>query len=809
MAISKEQLIIQLKAEGITATKAQINNLHKTVNKTEKGFGGMAATIATATVAIFAAQRAIGSIISTGKEFEQSMANVKAISGASGREFDMLAKSAKNLGATTVFTASQVAELQTEFAKLGFTATEITGVTEGTLALSSAVGSDLATSAAVAGSTLRGFGLDVSETTRVTDVMALSFSSSALDMDKFANSMTYVAPIAKSAGVDIEGTTAILGQLANAGIAGSMAGTSLRRILLEAGNASSKLAKRMGGPITSFEDFQSKLKKLKDDGFDPIVDGADLVGKRSVSAFEIMLNGVDAVDALGESFNSAGGAAQKMAEVQLDTLEGKLKLATSAMDGLKIEIFEANEGAIKQAVEGFTAFIESLDAETVNSYAAGIGVAATALGIYSAATLLAALRSMTLAAALAKTPWGVAAVAISLVAGKLIHMSGALEVAETEQEKQAEAALKAAKAAEAQAKAVADLNKELDKQTLKETTDQLDNVLGNLGFVTAGYAAFKQELLDLETAYNTNKVPEEEAITTRNRIASLKEILPMYEAEMDQLEQNATAMQNYINSANAASAVDGGEPGTGGGSAVKPPTDAEIEAAQTKLQEFHLSEIESIEEQNNIKLLLEETRLKNAAKITGAGEETLTKITDSFKKKRQANRDKFDKMEQMAQLKHHSMLLGGLSSFIGQFAGGEKIAARIQQTKAVIDTYSAANKAYTNAGGFPTGIIPAAASIAYGLGNVMRISKSIGDFKTAATGMDDVVTRPTMILAGEAGAEQVSITPLDGPNIDGPQGSQPVNITFTGNVMSQDFIENEAIPMIAEAVRRGATLGDA
>ena len=351
MGISKQDLVIQLKAQGITTTKQQLNSLHKSLNKSGKSAAGMAAQIAGATVALLAAQRAIASVIATGKEFEQSMANVKAISGASSREFAMLEASAKKLGATTVFTASQVAELQTEFAKLGFTATEITGVTKDTLALSAAVGSDLATSAMVAGATLRGFGLDVAETSRVTDVMAASFSSSALDMDRFANSMQYVAPIAKAAGVDIEGTTALLGQLANAGISGSMAGTSLRRILLDAGNASSKLAKRLGGPITSFEDFTRKLIKLRKSGFDPVAEGADVVGRLSVSAFEILLNGAESAAELGTALNDAGGAAQQMAEIQLDTLEGKLLLAQSAMDGLKIELFEASEGPLKATVD--------------------------------------------------------------------------------------------------------------------------------------------------------------------------------------------------------------------------------------------------------------------------------------------------------------------------------------------------------------------------------------------------------------------------------------------------------------------------
>ena len=166
-------------------------------------------------------------------DFEQSMAKVKAVSGATGDEFKKLQDNAKELGRTTRFTASEVSALQLEYAKLGFSADEITQVTGATLNLAQATGSDLAQSAEVAGATLRAFGLNASETERVTDVMAASFSSSALDINSFQDSMKFVAPVAKAAGVSLEEATAMLGQLANNGIKGSNAGTSLRRILQE------------------------------------------------------------------------------------------------------------------------------------------------------------------------------------------------------------------------------------------------------------------------------------------------------------------------------------------------------------------------------------------------------------------------------------------------------------------------------------------------------------------------------------------------------------------------------------------------
>jgi TP901 family phage tail tape measure protein len=180
---------------------------------------------------------ALGAIaVSTFAEFEHQMSKVKAVSGATGDQFKALEADAKRLGGSTVFTATEVGALQEEFAKLGFTADEITKVTEATLYLAQATGSDLAASAEVAGATLRGFGLDAIETSRVTDVMAMSFNKSALDLSSFADSMKYVAPVAKVAGVSLEETTAMLAVLADRGIKGSQAGTSLRRILTDLGS---------------------------------------------------------------------------------------------------------------------------------------------------------------------------------------------------------------------------------------------------------------------------------------------------------------------------------------------------------------------------------------------------------------------------------------------------------------------------------------------------------------------------------------------------------------------------------------------
>lgn len=285
--------------------------------------------------------------VNTFQGFELQMAKVRAVSGATGAEFEALSKNAKDLGASTIFSASQVAELQTEFAKLGFTASEITKVTEATLALAQATDSDLARAAEVAGSTLRAYQLDASETTRVADVMAKSFSTSALDMETFAESMKYVAPVAKSAGLSIEETTSMLAVMANAGIKGSQAGTSLRRIISELGAGSE--------PVTQ------KIKELANAGIG-LADAKDEVGRSAQSALLVLAGGVDQIDPTTASLQNAAGAAKEMASIMDNTAFGAMKALQSAFEGLMISIGEIVATAFTPFIKGLTAMVQGINA---------------------------------------------------------------------------------------------------------------------------------------------------------------------------------------------------------------------------------------------------------------------------------------------------------------------------------------------------------------------------------------------------------------------------------------------------------------
>jgi len=280
------------------------------------------------------------------KGFEAEMSKVQAVSGATGDAFESLKDNAKELGASTMFSAREVASLQTEFAKLGFTAPEITKVTGATLALAQASGSDLARAAEVAGSTLRAFGLDADETGRVTDVMAKSFSTSALGMDNFAESMKYVAPVAKSAGMSIEETSAMLAVLANNGIKGSAAGTALRRIISEIGAS--------GKPTSE------AIADLAAQGLN-LADAKDEVGRSAQSALLILAEGVNSIAPLTKEFENSAGAAKEMADIMGDNAFGAGKRLESAMEGLGISIGEIVAVAVVPLIEGIASLAGKLN----------------------------------------------------------------------------------------------------------------------------------------------------------------------------------------------------------------------------------------------------------------------------------------------------------------------------------------------------------------------------------------------------------------------------------------------------------------
>ena len=340
---------------GTTATKKAT----KSNNGMAKQFVKGAAAIAVVIGAFRAVSRILNSVVSVFTEFEFVMAKVNAVSGATEQEFAALNETAEELGRTTFFTAAQVGELMLNFSKLGFTASEIQDAVQPTLDLATATGSDLARAALVAGAAVRGFGLDASETQRVVDVMAVSFSSSAMNIEKWQTSMTKVAPIAKAAGFSIEDTAAIMSKLTDSGIEASIAGTSFRNILLKMQDPTSELSKRFGKTIHSLDELVPAMKQFVAEG-GSMADVMEVVDLRQAAAFEQMLTTADGTIELRDALLEANGEGARMAGIVGDTLQGAFLKFTSAMQGLSISVMKGFAEGMQGAVESVASFMNGL-----------------------------------------------------------------------------------------------------------------------------------------------------------------------------------------------------------------------------------------------------------------------------------------------------------------------------------------------------------------------------------------------------------------------------------------------------------------
>jgi len=299
-------------------------------------------------------------------EFEQAMAKVNAVSGATAEEFDMLTTRAEELGRTTRYTAKEVAGLELSYAKLGFSADEIEKITEATLNLALATDEDLANSAMIAGNTLRGFALDASEMGRVVDVMAKSFTSSALDLEKWSVSTSKIASIANTLGYTLEEVAAMQGVLADTGIEASIIGTSLRTIF------TTLAAKGM-----SYKDAMEKIANSQS----KVNVAVELFDKRAANAAVILSTSANKYNRLKEAVDNAAGSSKEMGDIMNATLQMSMVRLNSAVEGLAIKFGEVLAPKIEGMVDGITNLAQKFSELSPNTKRIIVVVGALAVAI--------------------------------------------------------------------------------------------------------------------------------------------------------------------------------------------------------------------------------------------------------------------------------------------------------------------------------------------------------------------------------------------------------------------------------------------
>lgn len=329
----------------------QLKKLDKTVGDNfrnvgnyEKATRGLSKALGALGVA-FGVSQVVRNVTGIIADFDQAVTDLSAISGKTAEELEPLNKQAKELGATTQFSATQVTGLQIELAKLGFTTQEIMDSTGGIANFAAATGVEIPRAAALAGSSLRAFGLDATEIDRVVSTLGVATTKTALDFSQLETGISTVAPVATAFGFSIEDTTALLGQLSNAGFDASSSATATRNILLNLADANGDLAKELGRPIKSADDLASGLAELQAKGID-LASALELTDKRSVAAFQTFISGSDTLVELRDSITDVNDELTDMAEKRLDSVNGQLQLLASAWEGFILGTNEATSASI-------------------------------------------------------------------------------------------------------------------------------------------------------------------------------------------------------------------------------------------------------------------------------------------------------------------------------------------------------------------------------------------------------------------------------------------------------------------------------
>lgn len=351
----------------LSAMGSPLGQLGGRLSNFSSGLAGLGVVAGTATIALAGLALGFTALVATmivatkvGVPFERNMNILKAVTGATQVQFDKLRKSALDLGRSTKFTATEVSQLQVQLSKLGFTTTEVLQATKAVIDLATATGESLAEAATVTGSVLRAFGLDASEAGRLVDVMAGAFTSSALDLQKFRESMKFVAPVAASAGFAIEETTALLSKLADAGLSGGLAGRNLTKALGDMFKSGSKLKGLLGPMVVDFDSLIDRLVELDREGFGAAELGAAGLSAGLLKVIPTLVRSAKGLKEVRDNLVLADGAAQDMARTVTDDLKDSFDQITSRLEGIGLALFDTFKDDFREAIDGTVDTLDSL-----------------------------------------------------------------------------------------------------------------------------------------------------------------------------------------------------------------------------------------------------------------------------------------------------------------------------------------------------------------------------------------------------------------------------------------------------------------
>lgn len=325
-------------------------------------------------------------------DFEKGMSEVRAITGATGSDFDELKAKAVELGASTAFSAGEVAAAMTEMAKAGWNTDQIISGMGGVLDAAAASGEGLASVSTIVADAITGFGLAASDSGRVADLLTQAANSGTIGVNDLGESFKYIAPVAQSMGLSIEDVTTAIAAMSMAGIKGSQAGTSLRTMLTNLVKPTDAIAIAMEKLGISASNSDGSMKSLDEivaslrTAFSGLTDeqksyyAATLAGKEGMSGLLSLLNLTEQeYNEIAASMDNAKGVAQETAEVMQDNLQSKFEQLMGSLESLAIVLADHVIPPLTSFVEWLTSCIEKftqLDPATQKVILTVAGIAA-------------------------------------------------------------------------------------------------------------------------------------------------------------------------------------------------------------------------------------------------------------------------------------------------------------------------------------------------------------------------------------------------------------------------------------------------
>ena len=307
--------------------------------------------------------------LNTYTDFTTGMSTVQALTrdANEGTNMQDLIDQAQYLGASTQFTAAQAAEGMQYLGMAGWYTADIKAAMPGMLDLAAAGGTDLGTAADIISDVMTAIGMKAGDASTAADVFAKTATATNTTIEMLGETMKYAAPVAQSFGLDLQELSTAAGMMANAGIKGSQAGTSLRSSLLRMSSPTAEMEKTMKKLGISFSDSSGKMKSMKEivhmlaDSFsglseaDKLTYAQDIFGTEAASAWLGIINqGTKAYDDLEASIYASKNAAKDMANTRMDNLQGDMTYLQSAVDGMKISLMDKLNPYLRSAVQWIT-----------------------------------------------------------------------------------------------------------------------------------------------------------------------------------------------------------------------------------------------------------------------------------------------------------------------------------------------------------------------------------------------------------------------------------------------------------------------